>query len=116
MPTSVEDLQRIVADHDNYPSPVRAVGSLHSLNASFVTEGTLVLMEKFKHIDVHIDGTVTVGAGVTMLELRDALRAHGAQIERPQRRIALAGEDQRQRDRAVEQVGAAVLAGPLGRS
>ena len=32
-----------------------------------------------------------------------------------QRRIALAREDQRQRDRAVQQVGAAVLAGPLGR-
>ena len=33
-----------------------------------------------------------------------------------QLRIALAREDQRQRDRAVEQVGAAVLAGALGRA
>ena len=39
-----------------------------------------------------------------------------AQVERGQPRIALAGEDERQRDRAVEQVGAAVLAGALGRA
>src|SRR5262245_6445735 len=81
IPTNVEDLRRIVADPDHYPSPVRAIGSLHSLNASFTTDGTLVLMEKFKHIRVRTDGKVTVGAGVTMLELRDALRPHGAQIE-----------------------------------
>jgi hypothetical protein len=30
--------------------------------------------------------------------------------------IALARQDQRERDRAVEQVGSAVLAGPLGRA
>ena len=43
-------------------------------------------------------------------------RAYLPQVERPQRRVALARQDQRQRDGAVEQVGAAVLAGPLGRA
>ena len=42
--------------------------------------------------------------------------AHRAQVERRQLGVALAGEDERQRDRAVEQVGAAVLAGPLRRA
>ena len=43
-------------------------------------------------------------------------RPHRAQVERRKLRIALAGEDERQRDRAVEQVGAAVLARALGRA
>ena len=38
------------------------------------------------------------------------------QVERRQRRILLAGEDQRQRDRAVEQVRPAVLSGARGRA
>ena len=40
----------------------------------------------------------------------------GAQVERAERRVALAGEDQRQGHRAVEQVGAARLAGALRRA
>ena len=43
-------------------------------------------------------------------------RADGPQVQPRERRVALAGEDERQRHRAVQQVRAAVLARPLGRS
>ena len=43
-------------------------------------------------------------------------RVEPAQVELGQRGVALAGEDQRQRHRAVEQVGAARLAGALRRA
>ena len=45
-----------------------------------------------------------------------ARRDLAPQVERRQRRVALARQDQRQRDRAVEQVGAARLAGALDRA
>ena len=39
-----------------------------------------------------------------------------AEIERRELRVTVTGEDQRQRHRAVQQVGAAWLAGQLGRT
>src|SRR5262249_30629656 len=80
-PATTDELRRVVTDRDTYPSPVRAAGSLHSLNPSFTTHGTLVFTHRFKHIGAPAHGTIAVGAGVTMLELRDALRRHGLQIE-----------------------------------
>src|SRR5262249_45292449 len=65
------------------PSPVRAVGSLHSLNPCFTTPGTVVHMKAdvFRAIGEPVDGLVTVGAGVTMFELQKALKdRHGLQI------------------------------------
>jgi FAD binding domain-containing protein/D-arabinono-1,4-lactone oxidase len=76
-PRTVDDLEAIVKDKDKYPSPVRAGGELHSLNPCFTTDGTLVMMKHFKEIGEPADGTITVGAGVTMIELRDKLRNHG---------------------------------------
>lgn len=83
-PKSVEQLVEIVRDTDveSSPSPLRAVGSLHSLNPCFTTTGTLVKMkaDAFRHIGPPTNGTVTVGAGVTMFELKEALKAHSLQI------------------------------------
>ena len=83
-PKDVDHLVRIVGDLDaeRSPSPLRAVGSLHSLNPCFTTTGTVVLMksEAFRRIGEPANGSVTVGAGVTMFELKDALQARGLQI------------------------------------
>jgi hypothetical protein len=83
-PTNLDHLVRIVENQDveQSPTPVRAVGSLHSLNPCFTTTGTLVRMKspEFRRIQDPKDGRVTVGAGVTMFELKEALKPHGLQI------------------------------------
>jgi FAD/FMN-containing dehydrogenase len=80
-PTTVDELAQVVRDGDRYPSPVRAIGELHSLNECFTTTGTAVLMRHFTRKDPPANGEVTVGAGVRMIELRDWLEPHGLQIE-----------------------------------
>ena len=81
-PKDVAELIDVVKNVESYPSPVRAAGSLHSLNDCFATTGTQVLMKNFK--DIRIDTgaqTITVGGGVKMVQLRDALRPHGLSTE-----------------------------------
>jgi L-gulonolactone oxidase len=83
-PTSLADLIDIVKDTHamSCPSPVRAVGSLHSLNRCFTTTGTLVHMKAppFRQIGEPVGDSVTVGAGVTMFELKSFLKERGRQI------------------------------------
>jgi len=83
-PKDLDHLVTIVNDGDveRSPSPVRAVGSLHSLNPCFTTTGTLVQMKSdaFRYIRDPGNDSVTVGAGVTMIDLKEALKAHGLQI------------------------------------
>src|SRR5215831_17038215 len=73
-PRNVDELADIVKNTDLYPSPLRAVGELHSLNECFTTTGTIVLMHHFDGIGDPVDGTVTVGAGVRMIDLMRKLR------------------------------------------
>jgi FAD/FMN-containing dehydrogenase len=81
-PRDVEELVRVVREAATYPSPVRTAGSFHSLNDCFVTTGTQVLTRNFHDIRVDVPaGTITVGAGVTMVKIRDALRPFGVQTE-----------------------------------
>jgi len=80
-PETVAELQDLVRDTAAFPSPLRAVGSLHSLNDCLVTMGTAVRMDAFKAMGQPTGGTITVGAGVRMLELRDRLKENGLQIE-----------------------------------
>lgn len=81
-PASLEALVAIVTDRERCPSPVRAAGSLHSLNPCAMTDGTLVHMKAapFREIGPPANGSVTVGGGVTMFELKIALKQHGLQI------------------------------------
>jgi len=83
-PETLDDLAAIVLDRFRVPcpGPVRAVGSLHSLNPCFTTTGTLVHMKAgpWKHMAEPVGDQVTVGAGVTMLELAAFLKARGRQI------------------------------------
>jgi FAD/FMN-containing dehydrogenase len=81
-PRDLEDLIALVKDRETYPSPMRAGGSFHSMNACFETTGTQVLTKAFNSVKVDLEaGTVTVGAAVTMLQIRNALRSLGMQLE-----------------------------------
>jgi FAD/FMN-containing dehydrogenase len=81
-PRNLDELIGVVKDRDRWPSPVRAAGSFHSLNACFATTGTQVLLDSFKDIRVDLESmTVTVGASVTMVRIAAALRPHGMQTE-----------------------------------
>lgn len=84
--TNRDELKRrlveIVTDRTRWPSPLRAVGELHSLNEAAATEGTVVFMRNFDWIDVAPDRqTVTVGAGVRMIDLKERLKPLGRQLE-----------------------------------
>jgi FAD binding domain/D-arabinono-1,4-lactone oxidase len=81
-PQNVVRLREIVLDTATFPSPVRALGELHSLNESIETNGTAVFMTHFDEIgppDLQ-NHTVTVGAGVRMIDLNNALKKHGLQL------------------------------------
>jgi len=81
-PRNVGDLVAVVQDRDTYPSPLRAAGSFHSMNACFETTGTQVLTKAFDNLTVDLPGrTVTVGGGVNLLQIRNALRPLGMQLE-----------------------------------
>jgi FAD/FMN-containing dehydrogenase len=68
------DVVRVVKDPVNYPTPVRALGSIHSVSEVVVNEGgTVVLMRALKGVlglSADAEGqVVTVQAGITLLEL-----------------------------------------------
>src|SRR5262245_42479356 len=82
----LEHLQEIVVDTEQYPGPVRAIGSRHSLNECAVTAGTAVSMQEGFGIDYvpteePAPGTITVGAGARLIELAQTLKGRGLQLE-----------------------------------
>jgi len=75
-PNSIEELQSILKQRDKYPSPVRAMGSYHSLTPCVSSPGTIVDMKALDKI-VRVDAekmTFTAQAGLEMIEAADALR------------------------------------------
>jgi hypothetical protein len=81
-PTSVSEIQDILRDTAQYPAPVRAKGSYHSLTPCVSTPGTVVDMEGLKQV-VAIDAdsmTFTGQAGLEMIEANKALRAKKLQF------------------------------------
>ena len=81
-PRTVEELQAVLRDRDKYPSPVRAVGSFHSLTPCPVSPGTIVETSGLKRV-VEIDRqamTVTLQAGLQWVEAAAALRKEGLQF------------------------------------
>ena len=74
VPTTPPQLRDIILDR-SLPSPLRALGELHSLNEAAATDGTAIYMRHFdkkyapwKSPDGGVT-TVTVGAGVRMIDL-----------------------------------------------
>src|SRR3982751_6319016 len=82
-PDTVEQLQHILRHRDEYPSPVRAMGSYHSLTPCVSSPGTIVDMRAFNRV-VAIDPrgmTFTAQAGLEMIEAAAELRKQHLQFE-----------------------------------
>jgi UDP-N-acetylenolpyruvoylglucosamine reductase len=81
-PKSVQELQEILRDRTKYPSPVRAMGSNHSLTPCAASTGTVVSMDGFTKI-VKIDTakkTLMAQAGLQLVDAAAALRKMGLQF------------------------------------
>ena len=81
-PESVEEIQAILRNTDRYPSPVRAMGSYHSLTPCASSDGTMIDMSKMTRV-INIDkagGNFTAQAGLHFIDASKALRAHDLQF------------------------------------
>ncbi len=81
-PTSVEELQDILRQPDRHPSPVRAMGSNHSLTPCAASTGTIVSMAGLSRI-VKIDPvnmTFTAQAGLQLVDAAAELRKQKLQF------------------------------------
>ena len=81
-PKTVQELQEILRDKRTYPSPVRAMGSNHSLTPCAASTGTIVSMDGFTKI-VKIDTekkTLTAQAGLQLVDAAAAIRKKGLQF------------------------------------
>ena len=75
-------LKSILKDASRYPSPVRAMGSYHSLTPCASSDGTIIDMSGMKRI-VEIDRekmTFTAEAGLQIIEASRVLRAQNLQF------------------------------------
>ena len=81
-PETVDQIQAILRDTATYPSPVRAMGSYHSLTPCASSDGTIINMTKMAQV-VAIDSaglTFTAQAGMSILDASKALRAQNLQM------------------------------------
>jgi len=81
-PRTVEEIQAVLRDRDQYPGPVRPMGSFHSLTPCVSTDGTVVDMTGMDRI-LAIDGqamTLTAQAGVQQIQAARALRRQDLQF------------------------------------
>jgi FAD binding domain-containing protein len=81
-PRSVAEIQAILRDPGRYPSPVRAMGSYHSLTPCASSDGTIINTSQMKRV-VAIDPeqmTLTAEAGLQIVEASRALRARKLQL------------------------------------
>ncbi len=81
-PTTVAELQAILRQTDKYPSPVRPMGSFHSLTPCAASPGTVVDMTRMKKV-VKVDPqamTFTAEAGLEIIEAAHLLRAQKLQF------------------------------------
>jgi hypothetical protein len=81
-PRNVAQIQEILRDITNYPSPVRAKGSYHSLTPCVSSDGTIVDMSALAQM-VRIDkvnNLFTGQAGMQIIEASMALRKQGLQF------------------------------------
>jgi len=82
-PRNVQDIQAILRDPANYPGPVRAKGSYHSLTPCVSSDGTIVDMSRNMVQVIQIDSvnnTFTAQAGLQIIDASKALRAQGLQL------------------------------------
>ena len=81
-PETVEEIQAILRDTNRYPSPVRAVGSYHSLTPCASSPGTMIKLDRMTDV-IAIDPascTFTAQAGLQFIDANHALRQSGMQF------------------------------------
>src|SRR3954465_5791140 len=81
-PETLAELQTILKQRDRYPSPVRAMGSFHSLTPCAASPGTIVDMKGLAKV-VAVGGekmTFTAQAGLQMIDAAAALRQQNLQF------------------------------------
>jgi FAD/FMN-containing dehydrogenase len=78
---SVDDIVAVLKDPQQYPSPVRAVGSYHSTSPCGSADGgTIIKMHKMNRILGITGGTVTVQAGALYIDIAKALEEQHLQF------------------------------------
>jgi UDP-N-acetylenolpyruvoylglucosamine reductase len=79
---TVEQIQAILKDPAQFPSPVRAMGSYHSLTPCASSDGTILNMSRMNRVlEVDRDKmSFTAQAGLQFLAANQALRAQGLQF------------------------------------
>jgi FAD binding domain/D-arabinono-1,4-lactone oxidase len=81
-PEKVQDIQAVMRDPAQFPGPVRAMGSYHSLTPCASSDGTILNMSRMAQV-ISIDAQnmlVTAQAGVQIIALSKALRAQNLQM------------------------------------
>lgn len=81
-PQTIEELQAILRDTNRFPSPVRAMGSYHSLTPCASSSGTMIDMSGLNGI-VAINQksmTITAQAGLQWIDAASALRSQNLQF------------------------------------
>ena len=81
-PTTVAEIQAILKNKTEYPSPVRAMGSYHSLTPCVSSDGTVIDMKGMTRV-IEIDAaglTFTAEAGLQFIDANHALRAQNLQF------------------------------------
>lgn len=80
-PESVDELQEIVGDRQQYPSPVRAVGSNHSTTRCATADGgTIVVMTRLNRILDIGEDSITAQAGALYIDIAKELEKAGKQL------------------------------------
>ena len=77
-PADVEELRDIVL---KAKGPIRPVGAGHSFSPLVPTEGTIVSLDRLKGLVSHESGGATVGAGIRLFALGEALEGIGQSME-----------------------------------
>ena len=91
-PKTIKDVLNAMRDAQNFPSPVRAVGSgSATTRCNHSKRGTLLDMTAMKDVIRMTDTTVTVGAGMSLRSLADHLAHEGMELtsgyEYPERTV-----------------------------
>lgn len=80
-PNNVEELCEVVRSISDYPSPLLAVGSLHSNSGCNIqTKGTAVSLRQFNKVVDLTSEQITVGAGMELIEVHRYLYSKGLQL------------------------------------
>ena len=81
IPETIEELQEIITNKDKYPSPVVAIGSVHSNSVCYIVRGgTAMYVKQIHYIHEPTDHAVIVGAGMELIEVHRFLAIRNLQL------------------------------------